>query len=235
MSKIEWCDLTWNPVWGCLNGCPYCYARKMANRFYKKMADKENHYCSMKYNDYMVDGFLALNLENFHPTWLESNYDKSFPEKPKRIFVNSMSDIKFWEQEWMIKVNNKIKEYSQHTFLFLTKYPAIYDKYIFSDNCILGITITKQQDMKNLADLIFTTTFDDKHKIFLSIEPMLERIYLLVMPDWIVIGAETGNRKNKIIPEPEWIESLISGLHIPVFIKNNVWEYYKCFKQEFPK
>ena len=32
-TKIEWADYTWNPVSGCLHGCEYCYARKIANRF----------------------------------------------------------------------------------------------------------------------------------------------------------------------------------------------------------
>lgn len=32
-TKIEWADATWNPVTGCLHGCEYCYARKIANRF----------------------------------------------------------------------------------------------------------------------------------------------------------------------------------------------------------
>ena len=34
-TKIEWCDSTWNPVTGCLNGCPFCYAKKIAERFGK--------------------------------------------------------------------------------------------------------------------------------------------------------------------------------------------------------
>ena len=32
-TKIDWCDSTWNPVTGCLHGCEYCYARKIAERF----------------------------------------------------------------------------------------------------------------------------------------------------------------------------------------------------------
>lgn len=32
-TKIEWCDATWNPVTGCLHGCEYCYARRIAKRF----------------------------------------------------------------------------------------------------------------------------------------------------------------------------------------------------------
>ena len=31
-SKIEWTDSTYNPVTGCYNNCPYCYARRIANR-----------------------------------------------------------------------------------------------------------------------------------------------------------------------------------------------------------
>ena len=32
-TKIEWCDYTWSPVTGCKHGCPYCYARKIAERY----------------------------------------------------------------------------------------------------------------------------------------------------------------------------------------------------------
>ena len=32
-TKIDWCDSSWNPVTGCLHGCEYCYARRIANRF----------------------------------------------------------------------------------------------------------------------------------------------------------------------------------------------------------
>lgn len=32
-TKIEWCDFSWNPITGCLHGCPYCYARRIAIRF----------------------------------------------------------------------------------------------------------------------------------------------------------------------------------------------------------
>lgn len=40
-TKIDWADSTWNPVTGCLHGCDYCYARKIANRFgrYKRIED----------------------------------------------------------------------------------------------------------------------------------------------------------------------------------------------------
>ena len=33
-TKIDWCDCTLNPVKGCPNGCKYCYARKLNDRFH---------------------------------------------------------------------------------------------------------------------------------------------------------------------------------------------------------
>ena len=32
-TKIEWCDMTWNPATGCRHDCGYCYARRMTARF----------------------------------------------------------------------------------------------------------------------------------------------------------------------------------------------------------
>jgi len=43
-TKIDWCDSTWNPVTGCLHGCEYCYARKIAQRFegWNSLENKES-------------------------------------------------------------------------------------------------------------------------------------------------------------------------------------------------
>lgn len=32
-TKIDWADMTWNPVTGCRHGCEYCYAARTAGRF----------------------------------------------------------------------------------------------------------------------------------------------------------------------------------------------------------
>ena len=47
-NKIGWCDMTWNPVWGCRNKCEYCYARIFAKRFYRMTAKAE-------YKNYVID------------------------------------------------------------------------------------------------------------------------------------------------------------------------------------
>jgi protein gp37 len=213
-TKIEWCNMTWNPVMGCKTECPYCYAKKINDRF---------NYIK-NWND---------------PEWRETGFNKKFPHKPSRIFVNSMSDIAYWKPEWMQSVLDKIKEYPQHTFLFLTKSPKIYNDFYFKENCWLGITITNQKQMSKFENNPLNISLDDKYKLFLSIEPMQEQIELSVVPDWIIIGAETGNRKNKIIPKKEWIEEIIEHckyINIPIFMKNNLASVWRDkLIQEYPK
>jgi protein gp37 len=204
-TKIDWCDYTWNPVWGCLNKCEYCYARKINHRY--KYINKD-----------------------FKPTWIEKNYQKKYrKDKPVRIFVNSMSDIAFWEKEWMEKVLSKIKTCPQHEYIFLTKEPVIYEKYRFPENCLLGTTITNNLDMYNKTT---GKMFVKNKNRFLSIEPIHENIELLSYIEyykWVIIGAETGNSKSKILPESEWIERIVrycQACDIPVFLKDNIEEYY---------
>ena len=102
-TKIDWSNYVWNPVWGCLNNCKYCYARKLARRFWKKIYEKEWEYLDkqdlLENNTQLI--ILEENLKNYRPIFLESNFNKSFPKKPARIFVNSMSEIYYWKKEWM--------------------------------------------------------------------------------------------------------------------------------------
>jgi protein gp37 len=193
-TKIDWCDYTWNPVWGCLNTCSYCYARAIAHRF--KMS--------------------------FEPHWMPENYTSPMPKRPSRIFVNSMSDIAFWDDDWMRKVLHKIVNYPEHTFLFLTKFPQAYKKWQWPKNCWIGATATTENEVCTYLDNLLHA---DAAVCFLSIEPMMERIdsSLLCSPylDWIIVGAETGNRKNRVIPERKWIEELkASG--VPLFMKESL-------------
>lgn len=234
-TKIEWCDSTWNPIWGCLRGCEYCYARKIARRFYLRIMKKEFDFCN---KNNIKQSYLG-GLQYFKPTWLESNFQKKFPKSPKRIFVDSMSDICYWQPEWMSRVIDKIKEYPQHIFLPLTKNPMTYESFHFPENCYLGTTIINQKQMTGYADMLFDTTFDEENKIFISIEPIQEKIQLYVNPDWLIVGMETGNRRERIYPKVEWIQSLREHCYknnIPFFMKDNLKPIWKGnLIQEFPK
>ena len=80
---------------------------------------------------------------------------------------------------------------------------------------------------------------------FVSIEPLLEdlelrrfsRFFLCV--DWVIIGAETGRRKNKVVPERKWIEDIVNECrkkNIPVFMKSSLSEIWgEPLIQEFPE
>jgi protein gp37 len=208
-TKIDWCDEVFNVVIGCKNSCSYCYARKINNRF-----------------EFIKDFS--------KPEWRENTYNKKFPKKPKRIFVNSMSDIAFWKDSWMIKVLAKINNYPQHTFLFLTKKPNIYFKYekYIPDNCMIGFTATDQKSF-DFGNNCFA---DLRLKKFVSIEPIQGQIEIKhFYGHWIIIGAETGNRKGKIIPQYKWID-IINQEPVPIFMKDNLKPYYKgIFKQQYPE
>ena len=83
------------------------------------------------------------------------------------------------------------------------------------------------------------TDSTSRDNIFFSFEPLLEKIEFFVNPDWVIIGAETGNRKGKIVPERWWIEGAIAQAreaHVPVFVKSNLVEIYPEFAdiREFP-
>ncbi len=106
-SEIEWTDATWNPVRGCTKispGCKNCYAERFAERFRG------------------VAG---------HP--FESGFDlRLVPEKleaplkwrtPKRIFVNSMSDL-FHESvpaQYIAQIGEVMRAANWHTYQVLTK------------------------------------------------------------------------------------------------------------------
>ena len=57
--------------------------------------------------------------------------------------------------------------------------------------------------------------------------------------DWVIVGAETGNRKGKVIPQKEWIKNIVNicrQRNIPVFMKESLRSLMGCdFIQEFPK
>jgi len=230
-----WWDITWNSVWGCLNDCGYCYARKMAYRlsFVKNLMEC---FQTKLVGNPELD---IMDLRKFKPTWIEWNFNRAFPKKPSKILVNSMSDIKFWQPEWMCKVIGRIVDSPQHTFQILTKFPEIYAKYKFPANCWLGVTVTSNDDIEKAYKL---ENMDIPNLKFISVEPILDNWVLMIptinlISDWIILGLETNNR-NTFVPDLDKIEALVydaklSG--IPIFMKNSMLKCWdKPLIQEFP-
>jgi len=220
-TKIEWCDRTLNAIVGCTYGCPFCYARRMNKRFG------------------WVEDFAK---PQFFPDRLKQLYSK----KPQIIFMDSMSDIADWEDEWLIEVYKAMADNPQHRYLFLTKRVKEFtdkDYRLWNSRKTLkneadwwiGVSVTTQK----MVPMDFNSTGD-----FWSVEPILEPIKCNfardTTPKWVIIGAETGNRKEKVVPKKEWIDSIVSecdAVHIPVFMKNSLLPIMgeENMRREFPK
>jgi len=161
---------------------------------------------------------------------MERNFQSPMPKQPSRIFVNSMSEIRYWKLEWWEKILWRIQENPQHTFFFLTKFPMSYPLGVPS-NCYLGVTITTEKEI----ELRTPPVLQAEHS-FASVEPIQEPIdsHLLCGRglEWVILGAETGNRKEKVIPPPEWIEPFLS-LPIPLYMKQNL-PWSGPWRKEFP-
>lgn len=233
-SKIEYVSHGWNCYVGCNRNCKefQCYAEKLVTgnrlKLWEKYYNAEINLIKSIFDYFENNDFIDIknNLENFNPVFLWHKYWKDFPKKPALIFVNPLSDPEYWQEYHIRLIIEKTEQYPEHRFLFLTKNSAIYQKYNFSDNCFLGITITKMENIYELNYKSYSNPYD-----FLSIEPIQERIdidEILYIPEWIICGCETGQTKNKIIPQKEWIVEIVNFCkknNIPVFLKDNLKKY----------
>lgn len=106
-SKIEWTEATWNPVTGCTKvspGCDHCYAETFAERFRGTKGHPYEHGFDLTLRPERLDQPLR---------W----------KRPRRVFVNSMSDL-FHEQvpeEFIVRVFAVMAASPWHTFQVLTK------------------------------------------------------------------------------------------------------------------
>lgn len=118
---IEWTDVSWNPVRGCSRvsaGCENCYAENVARRFsgpgmpYEGLVRIKDGKARAQWNGTVR--FVAERLAD-PLTW----------KKPKRVFVNSMSDL-FHDGvsfEQIAAIFGAMAACPQHTFQVLTKRP----------------------------------------------------------------------------------------------------------------
>ncbi len=260
-TKIEWCDSTWNPVTGCLHDCAYCYARKIANRFgtINKVIE------SAAEEGIDLDGVYFKNPEyfselnepirdendkiepypyNFFPTLHRYRLDEPQRKtKPRTIFVCSMADLfgDWVPDEWIEQVFAACAKAPQHTYLFLTKNPDRYlelankGKLPQIDNMWYGSSVTGE----NIQHFVSSA----KYNTFLSIEPLLFSINMrngsFQGAKWIIVGAETGTRRDKVVPQKEWVSNIVEYCddnNIPVFMKDSLIPIVgeESMRREFP-
>ena len=294
-TKIDWCDASWNPVTGCLHGCKYCYARRIAIRFCSNEHGKDPDgalipcegnckFCSeldglefagqkTRWN-HSKEPYPYGFMPTFHPHRLD---EPKHWKKPRNIFVCSMADLmgEWVPDDWKQDVIKACEEAPQHRYLFLTKNPYGYMiwpskdrklEYQFreQENFWLGCSITGGEDLSRYQGHYGRYLYAMRGNIlpgkahrFVSIEPILRDV--MALPgyrdgsalgeaiadtkyaghiEWIIIGAETGNRKRKIVPERAWIDRIVEACRKagkPVFMKESLRELMGAdFIQEFP-
>ncbi len=263
-TKIDWCDSTWNPVTGCLHGCGYCYARRIAERFGEKQK-----YANIFEEDEPVigaDGKALAYPHSFSPTLLRYRLNDYIGKKGRNIFVCSMADLfgEWVPDEWIEEVFMACDKAPQHNYLFLTKNPgrycdlqrrgifpdrdnmwfgATYDHSNWSNHRIKGRPATFSWEGKMVHDAgdYYFPMYPEKRR-FVSMEPLLYDIGEKIGnigAQWVIVGAETGRRKDKVIPKREWIEHILTycnSNNIPLFMKSSLADIWgEPLIQEFPE
>lgn len=269
-TKIDWCDSTWNPVTGCLHGCEYCYARRIAERFgcatiaiydedgyvvdgFVTCADGTCHEMEHPYED-CGKGRIAPYPYEFDPTFHRYKLDEpQHWKKPRTIFVCSMADLfgEWVPDEWIEQVFQACEAAPQHRYMFLTKNPARFKRLRengikLPNGCWIGTSVTRdaeQADQYTGKTGYLSENWDTTAKWFASVEPILEKmsrnsIENLTAMHWVIVGAETGNRKGKIVPQKGWIAEIAEACkryRTPIFMKESLRGLMGAdFKQEFP-
>jgi protein gp37 len=194
-TQIEWTDATWNPVTGCTKvtrGCDLCYAERFSERFRGVPGHP------------FESGFdLKLRPERIHQ-----------PKKwrqPKRIFVNSMSDLFHKEipKEFIDRVFDTMEAADWHTYQVLTKRSSLlvrylrerYGKELAPPHIWLGVSVEDAQNTVRIKHLRAASASTK----FVSFEPLLGPVgeVNLAGIQWAIVGGESGPRARPI--EEDWV------------------------------
>ncbi|HSW46796.1 MAG TPA: phage Gp37/Gp68 family protein [Phycisphaerae bacterium] len=207
-SKIEWTEMTWNPVTGCTKvspGCAHCYAETMARRLHLMGNPRYRNGFKLTLHDDLVDAPVR---------W----------KTPRLVFVNSMSDL-FHEDVpigFIRRVLETMRRCPQHQFQVLTKraerLAKLADRLDWRDNIWMGVSIENQRYAYR-AELLARVPARVR---FLSIEPLLGEIDALPLEGihWVIVGGESGCGARPM--RREWVECVLRQCRkarVPFFFK----------------
>ena len=210
-TKIQWTDMTWNPVTGCTKiseGCQNCYAEAISKRF--------------------IGNFdIKLHLDRLGQL--------AKMKKPKKIFVCSMSDLfhKDIPNEFINMVWQTMTENNQHIYQILTKRPerlVQHSKYYCwapQNHIWLGVSVENQKRADERIPLLLKTNTSIK---FVSCEPLLSHVslfdflgdgdYIDPQIDWVIVGGESGPKFRPL--NLDWarkIRNQCQEARVPFFMK----------------
>lgn len=236
-TKIDWAEMSWNPVTGCRHGCPYCYARRTAQRFApaadKVIRELDGH----RVTNHVLEEKIKATPYPFGFEPILHRYRLNQPEQKAEghtVFVCSMADLfgRWVPTEWIRDVLDACQRAPQHRYLFLTKNP---DRYLELDHLALLPHAENFWYGSTVANEDAAAMYPMPHvniNTFWSMEPLLGPVDMNAvegLPQWVILGAETGNRKGKVVPERAWVDQIAAFCaenEIPVFYKGNLREYF---------
>jgi len=193
-SAIEWTDATWNPVTGCTEvspGCDNCYARTFAERF----RGVKGHPYEQGFDLKLWPERLDLPLR-----W----------KRPRRIFVNSMSDLfhKDVPDDYIERVFSVMCEADQHIFQVLTKrserLARLARRLPWPKNIWVGVSVETIRYKWRVDHLRQVPAYIR----FISAEPLLGSLLGLDLTgiDWLIAGGESGPSYRQC--DPLWVREL---------------------------
>lgn len=241
-TKIDWCDSTWNPVTGCQHGCEYCYARGIANRFGFHVSEPDINE-RVLFEMPVSAGKKVPYPFDFQPTLHRYRLNEYQNRKGRNIFVCSMADLfgEWVPDSWIEEVFEACAKAPQHNYLFLTKNVQRYCEVgvPMEENMWYGTSITRESEVHLFNSLpAFCNTFVSMEPILEDLKPQ-ENNVLFRQVNWVIIGSETGNRKDKVVPKRKWIEDIVKECRRngkPVFMKSSLTDIWgEQLIQEFPK
>ncbi|HEX5258647.1 MAG TPA: DUF5131 family protein [Sphingomicrobium sp.] len=206
-SKIEWTDVTWNPVAGCTiesAGCSNCYAMKMAARLAAMGNEKYMGLTRKSGGRSVWSGKIALDVRS-----LSAPYKW---RKPRKVFVNSMSDLfhpsvpdQFIERIWRV-----MTETPQHTYQVLTKRPGRMRELLLKStfgaapNIWIGTSVEDAAVLDRIEELRAIPGFIR----FISFEPLIGPVGAVDLTDidWAIVGGESGPRSRPM--NSEWVQQV---------------------------
>jgi len=193
-SSIEWTDATWNPVTGCDKispGCKHCYAERLSHRLQAMGNKNYRNGFDVTLQPHMLD----------HPlSW----------KSPKRIFVNSMSDL-FHEKVPLAYIKRVFRVMNQadwHQFQILTKRAERLEKVSgqldWSRNIWMGVSVENEEYLDRIDHL----RRSGAQVKFLSVEPLLAPLGIVDLGgiDWVIVGGESGPGARPM--NHEWVSSI---------------------------
>jgi protein gp37 len=181
-SAIEWTDATWNPVTGCTEispGCDHCYAKTFAERF----RGVSGHPYEQGFDLRLWPDRLDYPLK-----W----------KKPRRIFVNSMSDLFHADvpEAYIRQVFDTMVQAHWHNYQVLTKRPQRLQRLAptlpWPDHIWIGVSIERDEYTWR-ADYLRSVPAAVR---FISAEPLLGPLGSLNLDGihWLISGGESGLR-----------------------------------------